>query len=353
MQIVLATTARIRGGVWRHIEDLGTGLQRNGHRVVVGLIASAPELVAACERAGLETRDFRTTIGWRDWVWHGHLHDTYDTAFLEAALRRRFVGPTVLTEHLPHTNASDPALQPGRRHPLAYPAKTGMKRLQFRAVERVIAVSPSSRRFLASRYGERSARFEMVMHGVSRSPSVASTAGRDGPARVIAVGQITYQKGFDVLVDASAGQLDPHWRAVVLGDGAARGELERRAAESGIVTFSGWSDDVGAAMARADIVCMPSRWESAGYAALEAMDAGRPVVVADVDGLRDIVEHEVTGLIVKPEDAVALGAALNRLASDERFRRALGRAGRVRAARFTVARMVDRTTLIYEAAALS
>ena len=100
-------------------------------------------------------------------------------------------------------------------------------------------------------------------------------------------------------------------------------------------------------MAEADIVCMPSRWESAGYAALEAMDAGRPVVATDVDGLRDIVEPEVTGLIVEPEDVRGLASALHRLATDAALRLEMGRAGRRRAQEFTIERMVEETVRIY------
>jgi glycosyltransferase involved in cell wall biosynthesis len=346
MQIVLATTARTRGGVWRHVEDLATGLQKAGHSVIIAVVPQAPELKRAAVLAGLETRDFRETIRWRDWLWHGHLHDTYDRAFLEAALQRRPVGATVLTEHLPHTNASDPRLQPGPRRPLAGPAKTLMKRLQYRLVDRVIAVSPSSRAFLIDRYGQGVAPIDVVMHGVAHASDVDLPDARS-PALVLGVGALIYQKGFDVLVSAAAAQPVPSWHAVVLGDGPAREALVRQAANRGMVSFAGWSDDVESAMAGADIVCMPSRWESAGYAALEAMAAGRPVVASDVDGLRDIVEHGITGLLVSPEDPTALGFALNRLATSGALRSEMGRAGRARASEFTIARMVEETVSVY------
>jgi glycosyltransferase involved in cell wall biosynthesis len=349
MKIVLATTAHTRGGVWRHVEDLGTGLQEAGHRVVIALVPEAGALRQAAARAGLETHDLRDTIGWRGWLWHGHLHNTFDLTFLRVAVRRRFTGPTVLTEHLPHTNASDPGLQPGPRRPLAGTAKTLLKRVQFRLVDRVIAVSPSSRTFLIERYGGGGAPIDVVMHGVARTEDVGLPEAHRDRAQVLCVGAVSYQKGFDVLVDAAAAEPVPLWHAIVLGEGPARESLARRAAEHGVVAFLGWSDDVGSAMADADVVCMPSRWESAGYAALEAMDAGRPVVATDVDGLRDIVEHEVTGLIVEPEDARGLASALQRLATDAALRVDMGRAGRRRAQEFTIARMVQETVRIYAA----
>ncbi len=347
MQIVLATTARTRGGVWRHVEDLGTGLQRAGHEVVVGLAPGADALEAAAEEAGLATAEHARTVRWRGWIWHGHLHDTYERALLAVPLRRRLVGPTVLTEHLPHTNASDPRLQPGSRTPLAGPAKTLAKRLQYASTGRVIAVSASSARFLVARYGRRVAdRIVVVPHGVAAASS-PPVARHDGPPLILSVGSVIQQKGHDVLVAAAELEPPPAWRATVLGDGPARAALVHRAATRGVVGFPGWSDAVAGELAAADIVCMPSRWESAGYAALEAMAAGRPVVASDVDGLRDVIEDGVSGLLVPAGDAAALRGALDRLAADPALRRELGEEGRRRAGAFTIDRMVAETLRVY------
>jgi glycosyltransferase involved in cell wall biosynthesis len=347
MQIVLATTARTRGGVWRHIEDLGTGLQRAGHEVVVGLAPEAHELEAAAGQAGLATAEHARTVRWRGWIWHGHLHDTFERALLTVPLRRRRVGPTVLTEHLPHTNASDPRLQPGKRTPLAAPAKTLAKRLQYGSTGRVIAVSPSSRQFLVARYGRRVAgRIEVVQHGIAAS-STPPLAQHAGPPRILSVGSVIQQKGHDQLVDAADREPRPAWRATVLGDGPAREALSRRAEVRGVVSFPGWSDAVADEIAAADVVCLPSRWESAGYAALEAMAAGRPVVASAVDGLRDVIDDEVSGLLVPAGDVDSLRRALDRLAADPGLRLELGEQGRRRAGEFTIDRMVAETLRVY------
>lgn len=347
MRIVLATTARARGGVWRHIEDLARGLQAGGHELALGLVPEAHELRIMAKRTGFAIAPFDETTRWRGWVWHGHLHDTYDRAFVRVPSRRRSFGPTVLTEHLPHTNASDPELQPGPRRPLAGTAKTALKRLQYRFTDRVIVPSASSKAFLERRYHLSGSTIDVVMHGVAPSSAPDLPTTHEGPVRVLCIGSVGYQKGHDLLVDAAEQTPEPRWRATVLGDGGAREALERRAATRGIVNFPGWSDDVDGELAGADIVCMPSRWESAGYAALEAMAAGRPVVASDVDGLREIVVDGVTGLLVPPGDVAALAGALDRLSGDVALRVAQGRAGRARAAEFTIDRMVDETLAIY------
>lgn len=356
--VVLATTATVRGGVWRHIEDLAIALREHGREVAVALVPAATELRRRAQARSLPTVDFARSALRPRTIWHGHLHDTYARAFLAAALARRALGPTVLTEHLPHSNASDPALAPGPRHPLAGPAKTVFKRTQFRCADAVIAVSESSAAFLRRRYGLAGDAIAVVPNGIEPSapapapaaPEPTPTLG-EGPVLVVSPGALIYQKGHDVLL-AAAARAGGGWRAEVLGEGPMREPLARAAAAQRLpVGFPGWSDDVGGALARAQIVCLPSRWEAAPYAALEAMGAGRALVASDVDGLRDLVQHGVTGLLVAPDDAGALADAIDRLAGDPQRRAQMGAAARARAGAFTVSAMAQATVAVYDAAA--
>lgn len=78
------------------------------------------------------------------------------------------------------------------------------------------------------------------------------------------------------------------------------------------------------ALARADVVALPSLWESFGNAALEAMAVGRPVVVTSGCGYSDFCRHEDNALLVGPKDEAALGDAILRLLEDKALRRRLG-----------------------------
>ncbi len=344
--VVLATTAAIRGGVWRNLEDLALELRERGVPVSVALRSGAADLHAAAHRHELPVLRFDAGLRRRDCVWHGHLHDTYDRRLWLATLARRAIGPVVLTEHLPHTNASDPHLQPGPRSPLAGPAKTVFKRVQLGAADAVIVPSPSSARFLAERYGP-AGRVAVVAHGLRAAPARERPPRRPGPMRVLASGSVIVQKGHDVLLEASA-RAGGSWTAEVIGTGSERQRLAELARARGLpVRFSGWCEDVAAALADADVACLPSRWESAGYAALEAMRAGLPVVASDVDGLRELVEHGRSGLLVPPEDPVALAGALSRLAADPDLCARLAAGARRRAERFTSADMAAATLTVY------
>ena len=89
----------------------------------------------------------------------------------------------------------------------------------------------------------------------------------------------------------------------------------------------GWRDDVPAILAASDVVVIPSLAEPFGRVALEAMALGKPVVGTAAGGLPEVVEHDVTGLLVPPMNVAALAGALARLAQDRALRRRLGQGG--------------------------
>jgi glycosyltransferase involved in cell wall biosynthesis len=101
----------------------------------------------------------------------------------------------------------------------------------------------------------------------------------------------------------------------------------------------------------ADVFAMPSLEEAFGQTALEAMACGVPVVGSDVGGIPDMVEPEITGLLVPPGDSAALGEAMVRLKADAARRASMGAAARQKAeAHFGLARQVRDYLRIYQTA---
>ena len=99
----------------------------------------------------------------------------------------------------------------------------------------------------------------------------------------------------------------------------------------GLVQMPGHVDDVAAALAAADIAVLPSEREGLPRFLLEAAAAGLPSIATDVPGNRDVIDHEVTGLLVPPHDPKALCTAITRLASDPALRQRMGAAARKKA----------------------
>lgn len=179
---------------------------------------------------------------------------------------------------------------------------------------------------------------------------------------ILFAGRVVADKGADTFVAACAQALPslPGWRAEVIGAdrfGARSREtpflrrLRPRAAAAG-VGMAGWRphDQVLAAMARAAIVVVPSRWpEPFGMTALEAMACGAAVLASGRGGLPEVVgEAAVT---VDPDDVSALATAMVALANDPGHRARLGAAGRARAALFDVVPAAARMDALRAAAA--
>ncbi len=103
--------------------------------------------------------------------------------------------------------------------------------------------------------------------------------------------------------------------------------------------------------ARASVFVMPSYYETFGISVIEAMAFGLPVVASNAGGLPEVVQDNVTGILVPPKDPDALADAIVRLLRDPALRRRLGNAGRERVLHeFTTDRIVDQTLKVYETA---
>ncbi len=168
-------------------------------------------------------------------------------------------------------------------------------------------------------------------------PGVADALLADAPATphagvaragVLYAGRFADIKGTDVFF-AAAARLDARCIAAggVPGNPRAENRWRRRA---GAVECLGWLDDLAPLYTRAAVVAVPSRFETFGQSALEAMRHGAPVVASRAGALPELVEHGVTGLLVPPGDPDALAAAVASLLADPARAAALGAAAAAR-----------------------
>ena len=117
---------------------------------------------------------------------------------------------------------------------------------------------------------------------------------------------------------------------------------------TGIVEVWGWQEDMPTALAQADIFCLPSYREGVPSALLEACASGLPIVTTDVPGCRDVVTNGVNGLLVAPQDSLALAKAIETLLADAQQRDKLGKTGRRLALeKFSLEKINEQTLDIY------
>jgi glycosyltransferase involved in cell wall biosynthesis len=154
----------------------------------------------------------------------------------------------------------------------------------------------------------------------------------DGTARrVVFAGRVVKPKGLGVLIHAMRA-VDAE--LVVCGDGMQLTAMRKLAHRLGMerrVHFRGWlnPDQLAQELADASVVAIPSLWpEPFGLVGIEALAAGRPVIASLTGGIPDWLENGVTGVGVRPGDALVLARALDVLLADPERQQAIGAAGR-------------------------
>jgi glycosyltransferase involved in cell wall biosynthesis len=222
------------------------------------------------------------------------------------------------------------------------------KRLTARGVDRHVGVGDRTSREVEAlvRLPHRSV--VTIHNGVPDESHEPLPSPSPGPV-VGAVGRFEHQKGFDTLIRALS---EVEGAALVLvGDGNERGALERLSRSVGVadrVIWAGWSDDARRYLPTFDVFALPSRFEGFPLAVLEALLARSAVVAADVGSVSEVVLDDKTGLLVPPEDPVALARAIRRLLTDADLRRRLGEQGRqLVLERFTAAHMTRAFESLY------
>lgn len=339
------------GGLGRHVHHLATALAADGHEVVVlsrrpsgtdpashpttdtvqegvRVIAAAqdphefdfgPDMMAwtlamghSMVRAGLSLH----ADGWSPDVVHAH---DWLVAHPSIALAEFFDVPMVSTVH---------ATEAGRHSGwVSGPISRQVHALESwlaRESDSLIACSHSMADEITELFSPGLAEITVIRNGIdsSRWPFAPRTP-HDGPAELLYVGRLEYEKGVHDAIAAlpRVRRTHPGTTLTVAGDGTQQDwliEMARKHKVAKAVTFAGRldHDELLAALHRADVAVLPSHYEPFGIAALEAAAAGIPLVTSNAGGLGEAVIDGRTGLSFPPRDVAALAAAVRRALDD-------------------------------------
>jgi glycosyltransferase involved in cell wall biosynthesis len=374
--MLTSTYEPVTGGAETYLRLLGEGLVARGHEVVVATDGSwVPDLPRDRVEPGgrvVRPREFdgclddRTKPKWRQLqyavleelgelltgetfdVVHANSHDTLVLASI-IALDLGAALVCTLQEMTPHLEAFG----------------LGRCRLSYQALPVDLYLAPS--RFYAGRaveYGVPADRLRLVYYGIREEPgdrrAGRAALGLTGGQRLILCPARLYARKAQLDLAAALPAVaarHPGARVLLAGrvsDVGYEQRLWQALDELGVAHLVTHRDDLYAGdmpsvYAAADLVVLPSLEEGLGLAAVEAMYAGRPLVVTDVTGLNEVVTHEQDGLLVPPSAPDRLAAALLRLLDDSPLAQRLATCGRVTAhERFGLDRMVDETLTGYE-----
>ena len=221
-----------------------------------------------------------------------------------------------------------------------------------------IAVSPAARAFVSPHFPGYS--YRVIPNGIDFARFAQAEplpALRDGKSNILFVGRKDERKGLRYLLEAFRilRQTRDSVRLVIVGPGDPDREcanlLDAIGAadpESVSVTGAVSSEELPRFYASADVFCSPATGgESFGIVLLEAMAAGVPVVASDINGYRDVVSHDVHGLLVEPREPSAIANAVARVLNNPALAVGLASAGRDAAARFRWERVASQVEDYY------
>lgn len=353
--ILIVTSALHIGGAERVIANLAKHLDRDRFNVSVchlldrGVIGDEIQQfgipVIGVRRHESRIRRYLSFLGLRKVIRSGNIHllHSHTTYSLADSCLCRMTLPNVKTVHTFH-RGNYPSYD--RRYML-------MERIFSRVCDRLVAVGVEQAKALRAVYNLRQESIITILNGVESTPMTGDpewTARLKADGRLVigSISTLIDQKGIVFLIETAHLLRKKGVNALflVVGEGPLRPQLEEKCRQFGLtesIIFTGWIPQAANRMMPLfDIFFQPSLWEAMSMVVLEAMTAGRPVVVTDVGDNRHVVEHGKTGLVVPPKDIEQMASALQALINSKEQREEFGLAGRARFEKEYTAKMMAR-----------
>ncbi len=223
----------------------------------------------------------------------------------------------------------------------------------YRAADRVVAISQSIARTVELHYPEMHCPIVPSAHAdMANAHTEASALRPDLKGKTIIghMGELDHShKGQRTIIAAARRLRESHPELHFLLLGVGKDETEFRRAAEGLnnIEFIGFVDNVAPYLARFDLFVYPSLHEGLGSSLLDALSFGLPIVATRVGGIPELIEHEVNGLLIAPEQPGELVAAVQRLSSDADLRESMRRKNRAKASRYSAAHMAASYEAIY------
>ncbi|MCC7077588.1 MAG: glycosyltransferase [Acidimicrobiia bacterium] len=217
-------------------------------------------------------------------------------------------------------------------------------RLLAARADRVVCVSPEAKALLTEKLGIPGPKVRWIRSGIDLDHYRVDTPplARERPLTIGMVTRVIAEKGVREFVDAIAAlqRDEPSLEAVIAGGGPDLDACVAHARSVGAaIEFLGHVTDVQSVLARLDVFALPSYDEGTPISLIEALAAGRIIVVSDVGGMPHVVDDARNGLVVPARDSVALEAAFRRVVEDPDFGRRLAKAALEDSNLYTVAQM--------------
>ncbi|HVL39425.1 MAG TPA: glycosyltransferase family 4 protein [Fimbriimonadaceae bacterium] len=335
------------GGIERYVLYLCDGLSARGHRVHASVPKASPlDTRLRCRKHPITLKRQFSPLTLTPYlrlfkkIHYDVVHTHFSPDFVMPALAARLTRQpyVIMTRHV------------------ALPWKPSQVRRYTKLYDHIICVSDATKRHLieskvpdrmltVAKAGCPSLRPEKLREPVRAMMGIAR-----GDFAIGVFGRLVKEKGVETMIAAHA-HLPANVRIEIFGQGPQREELELLAAQAGAerVRFHGFVEGIDDCMNAMDCVAIPSTWEEAfPFAALEALSLGKPLIVSNVGGLPELVQHKRTGLLFEKGNAEELAKCVRHLQEIPNLKEAIQDAAkRAHRSDYTVDAMASRIEEVY------
>ncbi len=348
------------GGGEKHTLQLAAELQKAGHRAL--LFSSDPILLERWEKAGwgyyripvgLEPTSAKglliftlrlpfTFLQFGYWTWVLKKKEKIDAVYAQSLPEKMLMTPWLLLARIPTYWMEHLQIENWLR---LNPYRS-LYHFFSRYVQ-VITVSYGVAQQLTE-IGIPQENIRVVYNGIDTEYFAPKKKKEEDVITLGTAARIAAEKNIASVIEALAlvKKKHPNFRYLIAGSGDQLESLKKLTEQLGLakeVTFTGFNESIRDFLEQLDIFVLTSyRRESFGIAVAEAMAMAKPAIVSDIPGLQEVVKHNVSGLIVPPNDVQALAEAISTLIEDKALREKMGKASRERIIRhFSQERMIE------------
>jgi len=224
-----------------------------------------------------------------------------------------------------------------------------LQRFTARSAVRVVVPSEYLERIVRA-WGISEEKITLVYNSVDSSAEMIRPLERTKNPLIVTSARLVSWKGVSGLVEVVA--REPLWHLLILGEGPLREELEKLVKDREVterVRFLGSLPHAEALgwYKEADVFVLNSAYEGMSHVLVEAMAQGAPIVAGRAGGNPELIEHEVTGLLVSPNDSHALHDAIQRMLEDKEFARMCGERARELSQRFSSEKVIEQWSRLF------
>jgi glycosyltransferase involved in cell wall biosynthesis len=354
MRILFLNTYKDWGGDEKWTVNIGDGLRKKGHHVVISSLPGSETEKRALEK-GLEIFPFR--IGPDIAFWKVPNFKGY--------VQKNKIDVVVCVQNNDVKVGGLAAKLAGVKVVLARQTLDTIKRrpyhkLAFTKFVHGIITNSYALKDLYMNYGWFKEDFFHPIHdGMEISENVEDIDLRsmfdlpEDSTVLVGAGRIVHQKGFDLLIDVArmASDNELNWRFLVVGTGQIEDQLKKKATELKVddyIKFIGFREDVLPIMKAADLFVLSSRSDSMTNVLRGAMSVETACVATDVYGISELIEHEKSGYIVEPERPRAIYDGIKYVLSNPDIKAKIEKNSlkRIKSA-FSMQKMIDETEALF------